>query len=221
MHDVLASTEGGPYADAVTVHGEDPAAARFRLLPNARVVDDAWNDVVPGSGVPGRVVASGPMPTGYLHDPVRSALSWPTIDGVRYAVPGDLATVDDDGCITLLGRGSEVVNTGGEKVFVEEVEEAILGHPAVADVLVVGVADDRLGARVAAVVQRRPGTLTTVDELRTFVGERLADHKRPRQVIFVEEIRRSPSGKANRTWAKELAQGDVASPAVAPSKVGR
>jgi 3-oxocholest-4-en-26-oate---CoA ligase len=209
MHDVLASTEGGPYADAVTLPGEHPAQARFRLLPNARIVDENWHDVVPGSGTTGRIVGSGTMPTGYLHDPQRSAVTWPTIDGVRYSVPGDLATLEADGSVTLLGRGSEVVNTGGEKVFVEEVEEVIVRHASVVDVLVVGVPDDRLGSRIAAIVQVREGAAITAQELRSFVGQSLADHKRPRQVVFVDQIQRSAAGKANRTWARQLAEGEV------------
>jgi len=215
MHDVLASTEGGPYADAVTLPGEDPAAARFRLLPHGRAVDENWHDLVPGSGTVGRIVGSGAMPSGYLHDPGRSALTWPTVDGVRYSVPGDLVTLEADGSLTLLGRGSEVVNTGGEKVFVEEVEEVLARHASVADVLVVGVPDDRLGSRIAAIVQVRAGTAATAEELRRFVGQGLADHKRPRQVVFTDQVQRSASGKANRAWAKRLAE-DSASPDARP-----
>jgi fatty-acyl-CoA synthase len=121
-------------------------------------------------------------------------------------VPGDLATIEADGTVTLLGRGSEVVNTGGEKVFVEEVETAILSHPAVRDTLVIGLDDERWGSRVTAVVALREGSSATDREIIDHVGQELADYKRPRQVVFVAEIPRSPTGKADRPAAKRLAE---------------
>jgi 3-oxocholest-4-en-26-oate---CoA ligase len=159
-----------------------------------------------------RVVATGPAPSGYLNDPERSAQTWPTIDGVRYVVSGDLATVETDGSLRLLGRGSEVVNTGGEKVFVEEVEEVLLGHPAVADALVVGVPDPRFGSQLVAIVQSRPGPVPVADELAGYVGRQLAGHKRPRRVVFADRIERSATGKADRTWARQFAERQLSVP---------
>jgi 3-oxocholest-4-en-26-oate---CoA ligase len=203
--DIIASTEGGPYALAITRPGEDPLSTRPRLTPNGRILDEDDHDVVPGSGRQGVLAASGSMPVGYLHDPQRSASTWRVVDGVRHVISGDMATIDADGNVTLLGRGSEVVNTGGEKVFVEEVEQVILTHPAVADAVVVGVPDDRFGHRVVALVSLRKGRELTERAVIDHVGAVLADHKRPRRVIFVDEVHRSPSGKADRTWAKAAA----------------
>ena len=151
------------------------------------------------------LAASGSMPKGYLNDPEKTARTWRVIDGVRHIISGDMATIAADGTVTLLGRGSEIVNTGGEKVFVEEVEQVILTHPAVDDVIVVGVPDERFGHRVTALVCLKRGASASEREIIDHVGAVLADHKRPRQVVFVEEVQRSPSGKANRTWAKGVA----------------
>lgn len=204
--DGVAATEGGGFASTQTRQGDGVVTSRFRLGPSARVLDEHDRDVVPGSGQVGVLVATGPMPKGYLNDPEKTARTWRVIDGVRYVVPGDMAQVEADGTLVLLGRGSEVVNTGGEKVFVEEVEQAIATHPGVADVLVVGVPDDRFGERVAAVVATVAGAEPSEREIMDHVGAQLADHKRPRQVVFVDEVVRSPSGKANRSWARETVE---------------
>ena len=204
--DGVAATEGGGFASTQTRQGDGVATSRFHLGPSARVLDEHDRDVVPGSGQVGVLAATGPMPKGYLNDPEKTARTWRVIDGVRYAIPGDMARVEADGTLVLLGRGSEVVNTGGEKVFVEEVEQAIAAHRGVADVIVVGVPDDRFGQRVAAVVAALPGVELSGQEIIDQVGGLLADHKRPRQVVFVEEVLRSPSGKANRTWARETVE---------------
>ncbi|MGH9101293.1 MAG: AMP-binding protein, partial [Acidimicrobiales bacterium] len=203
--DLIASTEGGPYAVAITRPGEDPLSTRPRLTPNGRILDDQDRDVEPGSGCQGVLAASGSMPLGYLHDEERTAKTWRVIDGLRHIISGDMATIDADGNVTLLGRGSEVVNTGGEKVFVEEVEQIILTLPAVADAVVVGVPDERFGQRVVALVSLHEGRALEERAVIDHVGAVLADHKRPRRVLFVDEVRRSPSGKVNRTWAKAAA----------------
>lgn len=210
--DILASTEGGPYALAVTRPGEDPLATRPRLTRDGRILDERGRDVVPGSGHQGVLAASGAMPVGYLNDEERTARTWRMVDGVRHVISGDMATIDAEGNVTLLGRGSEVVNTGGEKVFVEEVEQVILSHPAVEDVIVVGVPDERLGHRIVALVALRPGAALAEQEVIDHVGAVLADHKRPRQVVFVGTVRRSPSGKADRAWAKATAGEPVGTP---------
>jgi 3-oxocholest-4-en-26-oate---CoA ligase len=206
ISDGLSATEGPGFAIAESTRHDEIETAKFRLGPTARIINEQGKDVVPGSGEVGMLATTGRLPKGYLNDPVKTAQAWPTIDGVRYSVPGDLATIEADGTVTLLGRGSEVVNTGGEKVFVEEVETAILSHPAVRDTLVIGLADERWGNRVTAVVALREGASVTDREIIDHVGGELADYKRPRQVVFVSEIPRSPTGKADRPAAKRLAE---------------
>jgi fatty-acyl-CoA synthase len=117
-----------------------------------------------------------------------------------------MASLDADGTVVFHGRGSRVINTGGEKVFAEEVEQVLLTHPAVRDAMVVGTPDPRWGSRIVAVVALRPGTELSDEQARAYVGERLADHKRPRELVVVEELKRSPSGKADLTWARHLAE---------------
>ena len=207
ISDGLSATEGPGFAIAESTRADEIETAKFRLGPTARIINEQGKDVVPGSGEVGMLATTGRLPKGYLNDPVKTAQAWPTIDGVRYSVPGDLATIEADGTVTLLGRGSEVVNTGGEKVFVEEVETAILSHPAVRDTLVIGLADERWGNRVTAVVALREGSSATDREIIDHVGQELADYKRPRQVVFVAEIPRSPTGKADRPGGQTSRRG--------------
>ena len=202
LTDLLAASEGGPFALEETTRRDDAVTSRFRLLPTARVIRDDGTDVEPGSGEIGLLASRAPMPDGYLGDPQKSALTWRTLDdGERYAVPGDQALLDTDGTITFLGRASSVINTGGEKVFAEEVESALATHPDVSDVLVVPAPDPRWGSIVAAVVVTRDGTALDEDELDRHVTAQLARYKRPRKYVFVPEVRRSPAGKADRAWA--------------------
>lgn len=205
IRDAIASTEGSGFASTESTSDVEIETGRFKLGPNARVVDEDLNDVVPGSGQVGYLATTGLLPKGYLNDPEKSAKTWPTIDGKRYSMPGDMATIEADGTVVLMGRGSEVVNTGGEKVFVEEVEQALLTHPAVKDTLVVGLPDERWGSRVTAVVALEAGAEVSERALIDHVGLQLADYKRPRQVVFVEDVPRSPTGKADRRAAKEIA----------------
>ncbi len=170
------------------------------------VVDDDLNLIEPGSGKIGRVARTGNIPLGYYKDPERSAQTFIEVDGTRYAIPGDFATVEADGQVTLLGRGSIVINTGGEKVFPEEVEGVLKSHPDVFDVLVVGVADERWGERVTAVVQPREGRTPSVEELDAHVRTQIAAYKAPKQVFLVDQISRAPSGKPDYPWAKEYAK---------------
>jgi 3-oxocholest-4-en-26-oate---CoA ligase len=140
--------------------------------------------------------------------PEKSAETFRTIDGERYVVPGDLGRIEADGSITLLGRGSSVVNTGGEKVYPEEVEEALKALPTVLDAIVVGIPDERLGQIVAAVVQLAPGVARSADEIVAGVRDRLAGYKAPRRITFVEQIPRSPNGKADLASARALVQSE-------------
>jgi len=172
------------------------------------VLDDDFNILEPGSEIVGKVGRGGNIPLGYYKDPVKTAQTWIIAkDGRRYAVPGDFAKFEADGTITLLGRGSVCINSGGEKVYPEEVEQALKAHPDVFDVVVVGVADERWGQTVAAVVQLRPdhpspGLDALADHCRSFV----AGYKLPRHLHLVDEVVRSPSGKPDYPWAKALAE---------------
>ncbi|WP_199433282.1 AMP-binding protein [Qaidamihabitans albus] len=209
LEDVLAASEGGPFAKSVTTRGERSVTARFELLPDCRVIDDAGRDVTPGSGEVGRLAGPAPETTRYLDDPDRTAQTFRTVGGRRYVVAGDLATVEADGSLVLLGRDSRVINTGGEKVFAEEVEQVIGEHPAVADANVVGVPDPRWGQRIVAVVATRPGRAVDGAEIIGHVGATLAGYKRPREVVFVPQIRRLPSGKMDVHWLRRVATGSA------------
>ncbi|MGZ8762389.1 MAG: AMP-binding enzyme, partial [Acidimicrobiia bacterium] len=170
------------------------------------VVDDDLKPVEPGSDQIGRVARTGNIPLGYYEDPERTAQVFFERDGVRYSIPGDFAKVEADGQVTLLGRGSIVINTGGEKVFPEEVEGVLKAHPDVFDVLVVGLADDRWGERVTAVVQPRVGKDVTVEDLVVHCRTQIAAYKAPKQIFVVDEIVRAPSGKPDYPWAKQYAR---------------
>jgi 3-oxocholest-4-en-26-oate---CoA ligase len=181
-------------------------ARRFTVNPETTVLGEDLRPVTPGSGQIGRLARRGHIPLGYYKDEAKTAATFVTdADGERWVVPGDFATIEEDGAITVLGRGSQCINTGGEKVYPEEVEEALKSHPDVFDALVVGVPDDRFGERVAAVVAPRPGTTPTLDELSAHCRQTIAGYKSPRQVVLVDAVQRTPAGKANYRWAKETA----------------
>ena len=174
------------------------------------VLDDDLQPVTPGSGVRGKLARSGWIPLGYWRDPEKTAATFPVIDGVRYSVPGDLATVEADGTISVFGRGSMVINTGGEKVFPEEVEAAVKGHPAVFDSLVVGVPDERFGSRVVAVVSLHEGASPpSVEELGDHCREVIAGYKVPRALVVADAISRKVTGKGDYVWAKETALAEA------------
>jgi acyl-CoA synthetase (AMP-forming)/AMP-acid ligase II len=187
------------------------SSGRPRLVTDEHtaVVGDDLAPVTPGQV--GRLARSGWIPLGYHGDAARSAATFPVIDGVRWSVPGDLARLEEDGTITVLGRGSTSINTGGEKVFPEEVENVLKSHPAVFDALVVGVPDVRYGEQVAAVVamrgrDRSAGHLPGDDELDAHVRAHLAGYKVPRRWIRVDRCERLPTGKPDYRWAKEIAE---------------
>jgi fatty-acyl-CoA synthase len=171
------------------------------------VLDDDFEPVAPGSGVVGLLARGGNIPLGYYNDPVKTAETF-VIDAKarRWSIPGDFARVEADGRITLLGRGSVSINSGGEKIYPEEVEGALKSHPDVYDVLVVGVSDERWGERVCALLQPRPGRAPGLEELREHCRSRIAGYKIPREVLLVDEVPRLPNGKPDYRSAKEQAQ---------------
>jgi acyl-CoA synthetase (AMP-forming)/AMP-acid ligase II len=172
------------------------------------VLDEDLKVVEAGSGVIGKVARRGNIPLEYYKDPVKSAETFVTAaDGSRYSIPGDFATVEADGSITLLGRGSVSINSGGEKIYPEEVEGAVKSHPDVYDCTVVGVPDERWGQRVAAVVQPRDDTALDIESLQDHCRTLVAGYKVPRELHIVDSIVRSPSGKPDYRWAKDVATG--------------
>jgi acyl-CoA synthetase (AMP-forming)/AMP-acid ligase II len=205
--DGYGASETGGQGQSVTVAGGTIAnAPRFQMNDETMVLDDDLQPAAPG--VVGKLARRGHVPLGYYKDPEKTAATFPVIDGVRWSVPGDHAVLDDDGMITLLGRGSVSINTGGEKVYPEEVEAALKSHPTVQDAIVVGVPDARWGERVVAVVQPRAGAAVALDALQAHAGEQVARYKVPRHVVVVDEIVRSPSGKPDYRWARGVAADD-------------
>lgn len=204
--DGYGSTETGVGGARARLPGADvDDAARFPANENVRVVDDDFRPVTPGSGTVGQLVRTGRLPLGYHRDPEKTAATFVTVDGIRWARSGDAALVEADDTIVLLGRGSVSINTGGEKVYPEEVEQALKDHPAVFDAVVVGAPDERWGERVVAVVAPRPGHDVTLDALRAHCRARLAGYKLPRDLVVVDEVRRSPTGKTDYAWARQAA----------------
>jgi acyl-CoA synthetase (AMP-forming)/AMP-acid ligase II len=186
---------------------ETPAAGpRFTMGEFMTVLDDDLRPVAPGSDVVGRLARRGHIPLGYYKDDAKTAATFVTAaDGARWVVPGDFAMVEADGTITLLGRGSVCINSGGEKVYPEEVEAALKSHPDVFDAVVVGVPDDRYVERVAAIVQPRPGADPSLEELQHHARDKLAGYKLPRRLVLADEIPRTPVGKPDYRAAKKLA----------------
>lgn len=182
---------------------------QFVMGPHTLVIDEDGVSVEPGSGVTGLLARKGYMPLGYYKDEAKTASTFMVLNGERWVVPGDMARVEADGQITLLGRGSVSINSGGEKIFPEEVELALKSHPDVFDVVVVGVPDERWGERVAAVVEARGGATPSADALAEHARESIAGYKVPKEVHLVDEIVRSPSGKADYRWAKSIATGQA------------
>jgi 3-oxocholest-4-en-26-oate---CoA ligase len=203
--DLVAASEGGPFAVSEARRGDNVITARFTLMPGARVIDESGRDVVPGSGQVGMLAAPADDETRYLGDDAKTAETFRTIDGRRWVVTGDLASLEADSSITFRGRGSRVINTGGEKVFAEEVEQVLIEHPGVRDALVVGLPDQRWGQRVIAVVAPASDGGPAADALVAHVAQRLADYKKPRGIVFVPDVRRTPSGKADLQWARAVA----------------
>ncbi|MBV9090509.1 MAG: acyl-CoA synthetase [Mycobacteriaceae bacterium] len=202
--DSIGSSETGFGGTSVVAKGEAHGGGpRVTIDKWTVVLDEDGNEVKPGSGLRGILAKRGHVPVGYYKDEKKSAETFRVINGVRYAIPGDYAQVEEDGTVTMLGRGSVSINSGGEKIYPEEVEAALKGHPDVFDALVVGVPDSRYGQQVAAVVQPRDGARPTLAELDQFVRAEIAGYKVPRSLWLVEEVKRSPAGKPDYRWAKE------------------
>ena len=198
--DAFGSSEALGMGTSVSSSKERAKTAQFRLGRDVRVVDTAGADVVPGSGQVGVLALGGRIPVGYYKDETKSAATFRVIDGVRYSIPGDFAEIREDGSIHLLGRGSVCINTGGEKVYPEEVEEVVKTVDGVLDAVVVGIPNERFGEEIVAVVQLAPGAAAgsvTDHDVIEHVKGRLAGYKAPRRVRFVETIGRSPSGKVD------------------------
>jgi acyl-CoA synthetase (AMP-forming)/AMP-acid ligase II len=202
--DSIGSSETGFGGTSVVAKGQSHAGGpRVSIDHRTVVLDEDGNEVKPGSGVRGVIAKKGNIPVGYYKDEKKTAETFKTYNGVRYAIPGDYAEVEADGTVTMLGRGSVSINSGGEKIYPEEVEAALKGHPDVFDALVVGVPDPRFGQHVAAVVHAREGTRPTLAELDAFVRKEIAGYKVPRSLWFVDEVKRSPAGKPDYRWAKD------------------
>jgi acyl-CoA synthetase (AMP-forming)/AMP-acid ligase II len=209
--DSIGSSETGFGGISVVTKGQSHTGGpRVQIDKTTVVLDEEGNEVEPGSGVRGFIAKRGNIPVGYFKDEKKTAETFKTFHGVRYAIPGDFATVEEDGSVTMLGRGSVSINSGGEKIYPEEVEAALKGHPDVFDALVVGVPDPRFGQHVAAVVHAREGTRPTLADLDAFVRSEIAGYKVPRSLWLVDEIKRSPAGKPDYRWAKEQTEARAA-----------
>ena len=208
LADLLGSSEAS-MGTKITTREMKSETAKFEASATTKVFiedNDQWREVAPGSGEIGMVAAGGNTPLGYYKDSAKSERTFRTINGARYSFPGDMALINADGSLTLLGRGSNCINTAGEKVFPEEVEESVKRHDSVFDCLVVGLPDEKFGERVVAVASLLPGA-PIADEaaLIAHVKGELAGYKAPKRVVIVEEVRRAPNGKADYGWAKETA----------------
>jgi acyl-CoA synthetase (AMP-forming)/AMP-acid ligase II len=209
--DVYGASETLEAARSISTAASPQAPARsFTVGNGAAVFNEDDIEVSPGSGEVGRVAFAGRLPLGYYKDPVKSAANFRTLNGRRFSMTGDYATVEADGRITMLGRGSACINTGGEKVYPEEVEEVLKRHPAVEDVAILGVPDDRFGEKIAAAVQLAPGFELDVDDLREHVRAHLAAYKAPRLFVAVEQVTRGASGKVDVPAVRALLQHGAA-----------
>jgi acyl-CoA synthetase (AMP-forming)/AMP-acid ligase II len=210
MIDAIGSSETGNNGMVMVQAGQTAmkGGPTVTKVGNTVVLDEELKPIPAGSeGRIGKIARVGDIPIGYYKDEKKTAETFVTVGGVRYAMPGDYGMIEADGRITLLGRGSVSINSGGEKIFPEEVETAVKSHPAVFDCTIVGVPDERWGERVAAVIEFRPGQRVTLEDLQSHCRTKIAGYKVPRQICEVERIVRSPSGKPDYRWAKQVASG--------------
>jgi fatty-acyl-CoA synthase len=219
LADTLGSSEGVGFASSVARRGQAAPTARFSLGEHARVFTEDGTEVAPGSGERGLMAVGGPIPIGYYKDPDKTAGTFRTFAGRVWSVPGDYATVEADGTIRLLGRGSACINTAGEKVYPEEVEETLKLHDAVLDANVVGVADDKWGQSVNAVVSLAaglaPDQLPTPAQLIEHTRAHLAGYKCPKRVVVVDHVERGPNGKPDYRWATGVVESALAADSAA------
>ncbi|HEY8614732.1 acyl-CoA synthetase [Phenylobacterium sp.] len=213
IYDSLGSSEAVGLGASASAPGAEVQTAAFMLGPNCAVFTEDGRRVEPGSGERGLVTVTGFLPVGYYKDPEKSAKTFKEIAGQRWSVPGDWAEVNADGSLKLLGRGSVCINTGGEKVFPEEVEEALKTHPDVRDAVVVGVPDPRFGERICAVVEPEGAAAPGLQELSAHVHGQLAGYKAPRELVLVESIGRAPNGKVDYKAVKDRALKALGQPA--------
>jgi fatty-acyl-CoA synthase len=203
--DALGSSEAVGMGMNMSAGDSAAQTAKFTKGALAVVITDDGRLVEPGSGEIGRVGVKGLVPIGYYKDPEKSAATFPVIDGVRYSLPGDWATVEADGTITLLGRGSVCINSGGEKIFPEEVEEALKLHESVRDAVVVGVPDEKWGEAVTGLVELVPGATFDEAALIAHVKSRIAAYKAPKRVLTIDTVGRAPNGKVDYKRLKSVA----------------
>ncbi len=206
VSEAMGSSEGGFNGMRVVQKGATDTGGLLNvpLGPDSVIIDLDGRPVGPGEV--GRLARGGNVPLGYYKDPEKTAATFIEVDGRRLSVPGDFARLEEDGTMTLLGRGSQCINSGGEKIYPEEVESAVKAHPDVFDVLVIGVPDERWGQAVAAVVQPRAGATPTLDELAEHCRTRIAGYKVPRHLHLVDEVPRQPSGKPDYTRARKVTE---------------
>jgi acyl-CoA synthetase (AMP-forming)/AMP-acid ligase II len=205
LSDAFSSSEAVGMGVSIMAKGVPAPTAKFMIGERCRVFDENDNPVEPGSSVPGLVAIGPPNPVGYYKDEEKSARTFRTIGGVRYSIPGDWCLVETDGSLTLLGRGNACINTAGEKVFPEEVEEALKTHPSIEDALVIGVADEKWGQSVTGVVRLAPGFDLDEAALRAHVRASLAGYKTPKRILATEAPIRVANGKADYPAAKAIA----------------
>ena len=205
LMDTMGSTEGGMGA-SVTTRDNPPATAKFALNPGVIILADDGEILAPGSEKIGLIGTSGLVPVGYYKDEKKSAETFREVDGVRYSFPGDYAKLEMDGTITLLGRGSNCINSAGEKIYPEEVEEALKKDALVFDCLVVGMPDEKFGQKIVAVVSTVDNQQVDEAELIENTRKSIAGYKLPKTILFADEVQRAPNGKANYKWAKVFAE---------------
>jgi fatty-acyl-CoA synthase len=210
LNDGFSSSEALGMGASVMTKGAEAPTAKFVLGERCKVFDEDDNEVQPGSGVAGMVAIKGPNPLGYYKDEAKTARTFRTIGGERYSIPGDWVVVETDGSLTLLGRGNACINTAGEKVFPEEVEEALKRHPSVEDALVVGLPDEKWGQAVTGVVQLAEGQPLDEAALRAHVRKSLAGYKTPKRVVAADRPLRAANGKADYPAARAAAEAALA-----------
>ena len=210
--DSFGASEAVGFGRSQTSAAGTSEVAKFAIGEDCKVFTEDYREVEPGSGVPGFIARTGAIPVGYYKDPEKTEKTFPVINGVRYSIPGDWCTVEKDGTLTLLGRGSVCINSGGEKIYPEEVEEVIKTHPQVDDVLVVGVPDEKWGQAVTGVIRMKPGVNFNEEDLRSFVRKNLAPYKVPKRILPTGIALRAVNGKADYKTATNFAKTTLGLP---------